>query len=77
MPASPERTEYDTLADPALPGGYPANHFAFQQMLNVLAEEGARTVLEVGMGNGNAIPLLAGAGHELAGLEIQDALVER
>lgn len=76
MPASPERQEYDTLADPALPGGYPANHFAFQQMLNVLAEEGSRSVLEVGMGNGNAIPLLAAAGHELAGLEIQDALVE-
>jgi len=75
MPTSPERDEYNSLADPALPGGYPANHFAFQQMLNVLAEEGARTVLEVGMGGGKAIPLLAGAGHELAGLEIDDANV--
>jgi SAM-dependent methyltransferase len=44
-------------------------------MLNVLAEEGANSVLEVGIGSGNAIPLLAGAGLDVAGLEIDDELV--
>ena len=73
MITSHERHEYDTLADPGI--GYPANHFAFQHMLNVLAEEGAQTVLEVGIGSGNAIPLLAGAGLDVAGLEIDDELV--
>lgn len=67
------RGEYDGLADPAI--GYPANHFALQQVLNVLAETGAQRVLEVGIGHGNAIPVLAGAGLELTGLEIRDDLV--
>lgn len=73
--AAHARAEYDALADTA--SGYPANHFAFQQMLNVLLEEGAHRVLEVGIGHGNAIPLLAGAGLEVTGLEIDDALVEK
>ncbi len=75
MPVSHERNEYDTLADPGI--GYPANHFAFQHMLNVLAEEGADSILEVGIGHGNAIPLLTGAGHRVWGLEINDELVEK
>lgn len=72
---SPERFEYDTLSDVAI--GYPANHFAWQHMLNVLAEEGAQSVLEVGVGTGNAIPLLAGAGLAIAGMEINDELLSR
>lgn len=66
------RSAWDGLADASV--GYPANHFAFQQMLNVLAEEGATRVIEVGIGHGNAIPLLAGAGLEVCGLEINDEL---
>ena len=69
------RGAWDGLGDAAV--GYPANHFAFQQMLNVLAEEGARSVLEVGIGHGNAIPILAGAGLGVAGLEINDELVAK
>lgn len=57
--------------------GYPANHFAFQQMLNVLAEEGSQSVLEVGIGHGNAVPILAGSGLRVAGLEINDELVAK
>lgn len=71
--ATQARTEYDTLADPAI--GYPANHFALQQVLNVLQENGLTRVLEVGIGHGNAIPVLAGAGLEVTGLEIRDDLV--
>ena len=67
------RSQYDLLGD--LSRGYPANHFALQQVLNVLQERQARTVLEVGIGQGNAIPVLAGAGLEVSGLEIKDDLV--
>jgi 2-polyprenyl-3-methyl-5-hydroxy-6-metoxy-1,4-benzoquinol methylase len=68
------RERYDALGDPS--DGYPANHFALQQVLNVLQEQGARRLLEVGIGHGNAIPVLAEAGLEVSGLEIKDELVE-
>ena len=67
------RSEYDRVTDPSM--GYPANHFALQQVLNVLQERRARRILEVGIGNGNAIPVLAAAGLEVSGLEIKDDLV--
>lgn len=69
------RDAWNRLAD--IETGYPANHFAFQQMLNVLAEENAEHILEVGIGHGNAIPVLAGAGHSVSGFDIDDALVEK
>jgi 2-polyprenyl-3-methyl-5-hydroxy-6-metoxy-1,4-benzoquinol methylase len=76
-PSSPldehARSQYDHLADTSV--GYPANHFALQQVLNVLQEQGATRVLEVGIGHGNAIPVLAGAGLAVSGLEIKDELV--
>jgi len=75
MPAKKHaRESYDRLADTSV--GYPANHFALQQVLNVLQEQGARRVLEVGIGQGSAIPVLASAGLEVTGLEIKDDLVE-
>ncbi|MBI1349993.1 MAG: methyltransferase domain-containing protein [Actinomycetales bacterium] len=67
------RSAYDTLGD--LANGYPANHFALQQVLNVLQEHGARRLLEVGVGQGNAIPVLASAGIEMSGMDIKDELV--
>ena len=69
------RTEYERLGD--LGQGYPANHFAFQSILPVLAESGAKRVLEVGIGHGSAIPILAGAGLEVTGLEIAADRVEQ
>jgi 2-polyprenyl-3-methyl-5-hydroxy-6-metoxy-1,4-benzoquinol methylase len=45
-------------------------------VLNVLQESGARRILEVGIGHGNAIPVLAEAGLEVSGLELKDELVE-
>lgn len=71
--AEPARTAHTSLADTTT--GYPANHFALQQVLNVLQERGARRLLEVGIGHGNAIPVLAEAGIEMSGLEIDDDLV--
>lgn len=74
-PETHARNEYSGLAD--ITTGYPANHFAFQQVLNVLLEENAQRVLEVGIGHGNAIPLFAGAGFELSGMDIKQEFVEQ
>jgi 2-polyprenyl-3-methyl-5-hydroxy-6-metoxy-1,4-benzoquinol methylase len=68
------RRRYDTLRDPS--GGYPANDVALQRVLNVLQEQGARRLLEVSIGHGIAIPVLAAAGREVSCLEIKDELVE-
>ena len=73
--AAHSRNAWDGLRDISI--GYPANHFAFQQVLTVLAEEGARSLLEVGVGHGNAIPVFAGAGLDMAGMEIDDTLVAK
>ena len=48
---------------------YPANDFAFHLVLNALAEADAETVLEVGMGHGNAVALLSADERELWGIE--------
>lgn len=69
------RTEYERLSN--LDQGYPANHFAFQSILPALAESGAQRVLEVGIGHGGAIPILAGAGLEVSGLDIDAGMVEQ
>lgn len=73
--AAHARAEWDGLSD--ISTGYPANHFAFQQVLTVLGEEGSRSLLEVGIGHGYAIPIFAGAGLNLAGMEIDDTLVAK
>jgi 2-polyprenyl-3-methyl-5-hydroxy-6-metoxy-1,4-benzoquinol methylase len=59
----------------SLDQGYPANHFAFQQILPALADLSAQRVLEVGIGDGNAIPLLVGAGLDLAGFDVDPVRV--
>jgi SAM-dependent methyltransferase len=66
---------YAALGD--LAQGYPANHFAFQAILPALADLGATRVLEVGIGDGNAVPLLVGAGLDLTGFDIDPVRVER
>ena len=72
-PHGAARAEYEGLHDIAL--GYPANHFAFRYILNALAQAQARTVVEVGIGHGNAVPLLSGAGLSIAGFDIDDSRV--
>lgn len=57
------------LADLDIPGGYPANHFAFQYVLNVLGEMGAQTLLEIGVGHGNALPIFTEAGLRMWGMD--------
>jgi 2-polyprenyl-3-methyl-5-hydroxy-6-metoxy-1,4-benzoquinol methylase len=68
--------QYQQLWDPELDGGYPANHFAFRQVLNVLHEAGAQRMVEIGVGQGRAIPIFEAAGIEVHGVDNDPAMVE-
>ena len=68
--------QYQKLWDPDLDGGYPANHFAFRQLLNVLHERGAKRMMEVGVGQGRAIPIYTDAGIAMFGLDNNPDMVE-
>lgn len=67
--------EYEKLWDPELEGGYPANHFAFRQVLNVLHDQGAETLIEIGVGGGRAIPIFTAAGLDMYGVDIDPEMV--
>lgn len=68
--------QYRELWDPELDGGYPANHFAFRQVLNALHDQGASTLVEVGVGQGRAIPIYTAAGIDLYGIDNNPDMVE-
>jgi 2-polyprenyl-3-methyl-5-hydroxy-6-metoxy-1,4-benzoquinol methylase len=68
--------QYEKLWDPNLDGGYPANHFAFRQILNVLHDRGAERMLEVGVGQGRAISIYTDAGIDFWGLDNDPDMVE-
>ena len=68
--------QYQGLWDPDLAGGYPANHFAFRQVLNVLHDEGAQRMVEIGVGQGRAIPIFEAAGIAMHGVDNDPAMVE-
>lgn len=68
--------QYQQLWDPALDGGYPANHFAFRQVLNVLHEQGAERMVEIGVGQGRAIPIYTAAGIDLYGVDNNPEMVD-
>jgi SAM-dependent methyltransferase len=55
---------------------YPANDFAFHTVLNALSEAEAETVLEVGMGHGNAVALLSANDRDLWGIEKDPQRIE-
>ena len=67
-------TQYLALHD--LSGGYPANHFAFQRIANALLDAGTRRIIEVGVGHGNALPLLAGLGLVVSGIDTSNEAVD-
>lgn len=67
---------YQALWDPDLDGGYPANHFAFRQVLNVLHENGAQRLVEIGVGGGRAIPIFTAAGIEIHGVDNNAEMVD-
>jgi 2-polyprenyl-3-methyl-5-hydroxy-6-metoxy-1,4-benzoquinol methylase len=68
--------QYQALWDPDLAGGYPANHFAFRQILNVLHENDARRLVEIGVGQGRAIPIFTAAGLEVHGVDNDPDMVD-
>lgn len=67
--------QYQELWNPDLDGGYPANHFAFRQVLNVLHEEDAKRLIEIGVGLGKALPIFTAAGIEIHGVDNNPEMV--
>jgi len=74
--ASITSEQYQRLWDPDLEGGYPANHFAFRQVLNALHDQGANSLIEIGVGGGRAIPIFTAAGLDMYGVDIDPSMVE-
>ena len=74
--ASITAEQYQRLWDPELDGGYPANHFAFRQVLNALHEQGVKRMVEVGVGPGRAIGIYSAAGIEFYGFDNQPEMVQ-
>jgi 2-polyprenyl-3-methyl-5-hydroxy-6-metoxy-1,4-benzoquinol methylase len=68
--------QYQQLWNPDLDGGYPANHFAFRQVLNVLHGEDARSMIEIGVGLGKALPIFTAAGIEMYGVDNNPEMVQ-
>jgi SAM-dependent methyltransferase len=66
--------QHEVLHD--LGDGYPANHFAFQRIAGALIDAGATSILEVGVGRGNALPLLVGLGLQVSAIDTSDEAVE-
>ncbi|MEY3749524.1 MAG: hypothetical protein RLZZ449_1420 [Actinomycetota bacterium] len=69
--------QFEDLFDPNRDGGYPGNHVAFRHVVNVLHERGARRLVEVGVGSGNAIPIFAGAGLDFYGFDNKPEMVSK
>lgn len=69
--------EFEDLYDPNRDGGYPGNHFAFRHAINVLHQRGAKRLLEVGVGNGNAISVFSGAGLDFFGIDNKPEMVTK
>ena len=57
--------------------GYPGNHFAFRHVLNVLHERKAKRLVEVGVGNGNAISVFSDANLEFWGIDNNQEMVAK
>jgi 2-polyprenyl-3-methyl-5-hydroxy-6-metoxy-1,4-benzoquinol methylase len=55
---------------------YPANYFRLEILVNRLAQSGAKSVYEVGVGEGTPLVTLAKMGFEVAGCDISESMVE-
>ncbi len=62
-----------THMDPSV--GYPANHFAFLKGNKRFHSNGVQSVIEVGIGHGNAIPVFTAEGFTVAGFDNKPELV--
>jgi 2-polyprenyl-3-methyl-5-hydroxy-6-metoxy-1,4-benzoquinol methylase len=62
-----------TYLDPEV--GYPANHFAFLKGNERFHTNGVQSLIEVGVGHGNAIPVFTAEGFTVAGFDHKPELV--
>jgi 2-polyprenyl-3-methyl-5-hydroxy-6-metoxy-1,4-benzoquinol methylase len=69
--------QYQDLFDPNREGGYPGNHVAYRHVLNVLHERKTNRLIEVGVGNGLAIPIFSGAGMDFFGIDNKPEMVAK
>ena len=69
--------QYQDLLDPNREGGYPGNHVAYRHVVNVLHERNAKRLLEVGVGNGLAIPIFSGEGMDFFGFDNKPEMVSK
>jgi 2-polyprenyl-3-methyl-5-hydroxy-6-metoxy-1,4-benzoquinol methylase len=69
--------QYQELFNPDREGGYPGNHVAYRHILNVLHDRKASRLLEVGVGNGLAIPIFSGAGMDFIGIDNKPEMVAK
>lgn len=65
--------ELNTYSDPAV--SYPANHFAFIKAKERFAANNVESLVEVGIGHGNAIPVFTAEGYEMSGFDNNPELV--
>lgn len=65
--------ELNTYSDPAV--SYPANHFAFIKAKERIAANNVESLVEVGIGHGNAIPVFTAEGYEMSGFDNNPDLV--
>jgi 2-polyprenyl-3-methyl-5-hydroxy-6-metoxy-1,4-benzoquinol methylase len=68
---------FNELFDPDRLGGYPGNHMAFRHVLNALHQENAKSLVEVGVGGGNAIPIFSAAGLTFYGFDNKPEMVDQ
>jgi len=69
--------QFQDLFDPNREGGYPGNHVAYRHVVNVLHERKAKRLLEVGVGNGLAIPIFSGEGMDFFGFDNKPEMVSK
>ena len=69
-----QQYQRDNLATSA---DYPANYFRLQILIRLLAESGARSVYEVGVGEGTPLATMASLGLRVAGCDISDEMVSK
>lgn len=70
-----EQYRRDRLYDTGMP--YPANYFRLQLLLSAFLQKGIKRVIEVGVGEGTPLSVLAGAGIDIRGFDISDAMVAK
>ena len=56
---------------------YPANYFRLQLLINSFTQKGLKRLVEVGVGEGTPLAIMAKAGFDIAGFDISESMVEK